>query len=67
MPEQIMGRESPNKQCWECKNCKTCRKNWGGSSFHCDFTDMDYRTHHLDVPVEAPCKGKGWDPKEGVK
>lgn len=64
MPEgSILGRESPNRQCWECRNCAPCRMNWGGSSFHCDHTNADYRTHHLDVPAEAPCHGKGWLPK----
>lgn len=56
----IAGRESPNRQCYECANCSGCRSNWGGSSFHCDFTGKDYHTWHMDVPNEAPCKGKGW-------
>lgn len=63
----IMGRESPNKQCWECANCKEPTAGWDGSKFRCSFLGKDFGTWHYDVPNECPCKGKGWKPekKEG--
>lgn len=63
----IMGRESKNKQCWECDNCKTPTAGWDGSKFRCAFLGKDFGTWHYDVPDECPCKGKGWMPekKEG--
>lgn len=63
----IMGRESLNKQCWECANCKEPTAGWDGSKFRCAFLGKDFGTWHYDVPNECPCKGKGWIPekKEG--
>lgn len=63
----IMGRESPNKQCWECANCKEPTAGWDGSKFRCAFLGKDFGTWHYDVPNECQCKGKGWEPekKEG--
>ena len=60
----IMGRESPNKQCYECANCKEPTTGWDGSKFRCAFLGKDFGTWHYDVPNECPCKGKGWKPKK---
>ena len=60
----IMGRESLNKQCWECANCKEPTAGWDGSKFRCAFLGKDFGTWHYDVPNECPCKGKGWIPKK---
>ena len=63
----IMGRESPNKQCYECANCAEPTTGWSGSRFRCAHLHKDFGTWHYDVPNECPCKGKGWMPekKEG--
>lgn len=61
----IMGRESPNKQCWECANSELPRIKEGGSRFYRAFLEHEFGTWHYDVPDECPCKGKGWIPKEG--
>lgn len=60
----IMGRESINRQCWECANCKEPTAGWNGSKFRCAFLSKDFGTWHYDVPNECPCKGKGWTPKK---
>ena len=59
----IMGRESINKQCYECANCGEPTAGWDGSKFRCAFLGKDFNTWHYDVPNECPCKGKGWKPK----
>lgn len=58
----IMGRESANKQCWECANCEEPTGGWDGSKFRCAFIAKDFGTWHYDVPNECPCKGMGWIP-----
>lgn len=65
----IMGRESINKQCYECANCKKPTAGWDGSKFRCAYLGKEFGTWHYDVPNECPCKGKGWEPekKEGEK
>lgn len=60
----IIGRESINKQCYECANCKEPTAGWDGSKFRCAFLGKDFDTWHYDVPNECPCKGNGWAPKE---
>ena len=60
----IMGRESINRQCWECANCKEPTAGWDASKFRCAFLGKDFGTWHYDVPNECPCKGKGWTPKK---
>ena len=60
----IMGRESINKQCYECANCKEPTAGWDESKFRCAFLGKDFSTWHYDVPNECPCKGKGWMPKK---
>ena len=60
----IKGRESPNKQCWECANCKEPTAGWDGSKFRCAYLGKDFGTWHYDVPNECPCKGKGWEPEK---
>ena len=70
--ETIEGRESPNRQCYECVNCiapddgfyTQCRR---GSCFKCRFLDKNYTTWHMDVPKECPCKGAGWHAKKSEK
>lgn len=56
----IMGRESPNPQCWECANCELPKVREGGSRFFCTFLEREFGTWHYDVPDECPCKGRGW-------
>ena len=60
----IMGRESINKQCWECANCNEPTAGYDRSKFRCAFLAKEFGTWHYDVPNECPCKGKGWIPKK---
>lgn len=60
----ITGRESLNTQCYECLHCTEPEHRWGGISFRCEYMEKDYRTWHMDVPNECPCKGLGWIPKK---
>lgn len=64
----IIGRESPCPQCYECANCGDADKDFaehsGGSCFKCKANGKNCGTWHMDVPNECPCKGVDWMPRE---
>lgn len=64
----IIGRESIHRQCYECSHCQPPKNIIYGSRFCCSFlNDKEFDTWHLDVPIESPCGGRGWNPKQGDK
>ena len=61
----IIGRESIHRQCYECSHCQPPKNIIYGSRFCCSFlNDKEFDTWHLDVPIESPCGGRGWNPRQ---